>query len=132
VVGIDYSPAAIERANARKIPHCEFLQVDYREFQSKQLFPLIFLNESLYYVDDFPRVMHDLSRSLSQTGVFIVSMYDTRVTRRIWKALDRTHEKLQGVEIRDESTRESWIVRVLAPYRHNELASARRRGPRVF
>jgi 2-polyprenyl-3-methyl-5-hydroxy-6-metoxy-1,4-benzoquinol methylase len=113
VLGIDYSLAAIQRANARKIPHCEFLQADYREFESNQRFPLIVLNESLYYVDDFPRVMRDLSRWLTQDGVFIVSMYDTRVTRRIWKALDRTHPKLQGFAIRDEGTGERWIIRVL-------------------
>jgi 2-polyprenyl-3-methyl-5-hydroxy-6-metoxy-1,4-benzoquinol methylase len=113
VTGIDYSQAAIERAKARNIPHCEFMQADYRDFQSEQRFSLIVLNESLYYVEEFPRVMRDLSRWLTHNGVFIVSMYDTRVTRRIWKALERTHVKLQGIEITDEGSGERWLIRVL-------------------
>jgi 2-polyprenyl-3-methyl-5-hydroxy-6-metoxy-1,4-benzoquinol methylase len=115
IVGIDYSPAAIARANARNIPNCKFLQADYRDFRSAQRFPLIVLNESLYYVEEFTRVMRDLSGRLAHDGVFIVSMYDTRVTRRIWKALDRTHVKLQGIDIRDEATGERWTIRVLRP-----------------
>lgn len=71
------------------------------------------LNESLYYVEDFLGVMHNLSRWMAQNGVFIVSMFDTRVTRRIWKTLALAYVKLQGVEIRDDGAGLNWRIRVL-------------------
>jgi len=113
ITGIDYARAAIARASARNIPHANFLQADYRDFRSKERYSVIVLNESLYYVEEFSRVMHDLSRWLTDEGVFIVSMYDTRITRRIWKVLERTHVKVQGIEITDEGTGERWLIRVL-------------------
>ena len=54
-------------------------------------------------MQQFSCVMRDLSQWLTADGVFIVSMYDTRITRRIWRELDRTHVKIQGIESRDET-----------------------------
>jgi trans-aconitate methyltransferase len=115
VVGIDYSLEAIERATARSVPGCVFAQADYREFAPAERFPLIVLNESLYYVDDFLGVLRSLARWLAEDGVFIVSMFDTLVTRRIWRALASTYEKLEDVEVRDQATARKWRIRVLRP-----------------
>ncbi len=115
VVGIDYSLEAIERAKARQIPDCSFAQADYREFAPAERFPLIVLNESLYYVEDSLGVLRSLSRWLADDGVFIVSMFDTLVTRRIWKAVESTYERLQDVEIQHRVTGRRWRIRVLRP-----------------
>ena len=113
VLGIDYSHEAVAQAKTRNIPDCAFVQGDYREFRADEPFPLIVLNESLYYVADAPGVMTSLTRWLTPDGVFIVSMFESRVTRRIWRALARGHVSVQGVEIRDEGARRRWHLRVL-------------------
>jgi hypothetical protein len=73
------------------------------------------LNESLYYVDDPVGVLRSLCRWLAPDGVFIVSMFDTLVTRRIWKALASTYKTLEDVEVRDRATARKWHIRVLRP-----------------
>ena len=115
IVGIDYSLEAIERAKARRVADCSFVQADYREFTPTERFPLIVLNESLYYVEDFLAVLRSLSRWLAADGVFIISMFDTLVTRRIWKAVASSYETLQDVEIRHRATGRRWRIRVLRP-----------------
>ena|SRR3989440_1841338 len=115
VVGIDYSLEAIERAKARAVADCSFAHADYREFTPAERFPLIVLNESLYYVEDFLAVLRSLSRWLAADGVFIISMFDTIVTRRIWKAVASSYETLHGVEVRDRATGWRFRIRVLRP-----------------
>jgi trans-aconitate methyltransferase len=112
-VGIDYSHEAVAHAKARNILDCTFVQADYRDFRPEERFRLIVLNESLYYVADAPGVMTSLTRWLTPNGVFIVSMFDSRVTRRIWRMLARGYVSVQGVEIRDERTHLKWRIRVL-------------------
>jgi trans-aconitate methyltransferase len=115
VVGIDYSLAAIEKARERGIRDCLFAQADYRQFAPVERYPLIVLNESLYYVEDFQGVLDSLARWLTSGGVFVVSMFDTLVTRRIWKVLASTHRTLESVEIQHPSTGRRWRIQALSP-----------------
>jgi trans-aconitate methyltransferase len=117
VVGIDYSREAVARAQARRIPECTFASADYREFTPTERFPAIVLNEALYYADDPLGVLRSLARWLAADGVFVVSMFDTLVTRRIWKALESTHETLDDVKVRRRTTGRRWRIRVLRPTR---------------
>jgi SAM-dependent methyltransferase len=112
ILAFDYSQAAIERARARNVPNCEFFHADSRQYHPPEPCSLIILNESLYYIDDYLGVVQNLSRSLKPDGVLIVSMYDTLINRRIWKALHRSYRRLQGVVIRDETTGVRWHIRV--------------------
>ncbi|HVO63564.1 MAG TPA: class I SAM-dependent methyltransferase [Terriglobales bacterium] len=117
IIGFDYSSIAIERARARCLNDVEFLCADGRTFLPKRRFSVVVLNESLYYVDDYLGVMANLSRALIDDGVFIVSMHDTRVTRRIWKNVQRSYVLLHGAALRDETTDGFWRVRLLRPRR---------------
>ena len=60
-------------------------------------------------------VMRNLARTLKRDGVFIISMFDTLITRRLWKALDRSYVRLQGIVVRDEASAIVGRVRVLRP-----------------
>ena len=115
MVGIDFSERAIEQAQARRLPDCEFHCADYRRFMSEEKFTAVVFNESLYYVEDFLGAVDALGRYLSAGGVTIISMFETVVTRRIWNALATRHKRLQGVAVCDEATRRLWRVRVLQP-----------------
>jgi 2-polyprenyl-3-methyl-5-hydroxy-6-metoxy-1,4-benzoquinol methylase len=117
LVGLDYSNRAIEKAKARGLTGCDFHCTDYRDFRTEERFSVVVFNEALYYVEDVLGVVHALQPVLRDGGVFIVSMFDTRVTARIWNTL-RTHlEIVQGVRVHDEGSGLSWRIRVLRPLR---------------
>lgn len=113
LVGVDYSQAAIGLANAKKIPNCQFICADYRAFSLPEPCGTIVLNESLYYLEDAVSVLRELGQHLSSQGVLIISMFQTLVTRRLWKALLPDYVILQSVVVQDETHRRSWRIRVL-------------------
>jgi len=115
IVAFDYSSTAIERAQARHLPDVEFFCADSREFRPRGRFSVAVLNESLYYVDDYLEVMENVAQALTAEGVFIVSMLDTLITRRMWKNLKRSYVVLHGVVLKDEATGGLWHVRLLRP-----------------
>jgi len=117
LVGIDYSQSAIDAANARRLPNCKFICSDYRGFQPQERFSIIVFNEALYYVEDYLATVEHLSRFLVEDGVLIVSMFETRVTSRIWKALKGRCPDIQGTLVQDEATGTRWRIRVLQPPR---------------
>jgi 2-polyprenyl-3-methyl-5-hydroxy-6-metoxy-1,4-benzoquinol methylase len=115
ILGVDYSRPAIELANAKKIPECEFVCTDYRKINLQPQFGIIVLNESLYYVDDALEALNTLAQYLVSTGVLIVSMYDTFPTRCIWRRLGRHFGIMRSVVVEDETHSKSWRIRVLQP-----------------
>lgn len=115
MVAFDYSATAIEHATARRLPDVDFFCADSRTFRPEQQFSIVVLNESLYYVDDYLGMMKNLSRVLRDDGVFVVSMHDTRITKRIWKDVLSSYALLQGVSLTDESSNGLWHIRILRP-----------------
>lgn len=115
IVAFDYSAAAIDCARARRLPDVDFLCADSRTFRPEQQFSIVVLNESLYYVDDYLGMLKNLSGVLRVDGVFVISMHDTQITRRIWKNVLRSYTLLQGVSLKDESTGGFWRIRLLRP-----------------
>jgi len=115
MLGVDYSQEAVKLANEKNIPHCQFICADYRKCDLRQHFGIIVFNESLYYVDEAVGAVNELSRYLSDEGVFIVSMFDALPTRRIWSALRKNYLLLQSVVVEDETNGKRWRIRVLGP-----------------
>ncbi len=115
IVAFDYSAAAIELARARELTGVEFFCADSRTYRPNELFSMIVLNESLYYIDDYQGVMRTLSGALLPGGLFIVSMHDASITRRIWKNIQRVHEPVDGVGIEHEPTGGRWRILALRP-----------------
>ena len=113
LVGVDYAPAAIGAAAARGIAAAEFVCSDFRTFRTNECFSVVVLNESLYYVDDVLVTMTALERWLDVDGVFIVSMLDRRLSRRIWTRLRRRYTAAQALRISDEPTGLAWRIQVL-------------------
>jgi len=112
LVGVDYAEAAIAKAVALDLPDARFACGDYRNFNPGQMFSAAVFNESLYYIDDFMAAMHAAQAFLDENGVVIVSMFDTLVTRRIWKQLLRELPVLQSAGVRDHASGRSWTIRV--------------------
>jgi trans-aconitate methyltransferase len=117
IIGIDYSQSAIDAATARGLPNCEFVCSDYRSFHPQERFSIVLFNEALYYVEDYLATVEHLSGFLAEGGVLVVSMFETRVTSRIWKALKGRYRFLQGAAVQDETSGTRWRIRVLQPSR---------------
>jgi trans-aconitate methyltransferase len=115
IVAFDYSATAIDQAKARHLKGVEFLCADSRTFRPAQEFSLIVFNESLYYVDHYLQLMKDLSLALKPGGIFIVSMHESAITKRIWKNLLRSFTLLGGVAVHDEGKGGRWHIRLLRP-----------------
>lgn len=113
IVGIDYSHAAIARARQRRLNNCEFIYADVRTFFSHQSFSVIVFNESLYYVEAYLESLQAMTPLLEPNGVFMISMYDTRITRRIWESLWHDFSLMSEVRVKH---RVSWTIRVLRPH----------------
>ena len=132
-VGIDYSSAAIASARQRSLRNCEFVCADARSFFSNQRFSAIVFNESLYYIEGCVGFLRAMAPLLDPGGVFIISMYDTRITRRIGNSLQCKFFLVSEVKLKNGV---SWTIRVLRPpllcgdpSRHIEFACARKAFP---
>ena len=111
-LGIDYAPAAIDKARARGIPGCEFVCVDYRQFQPAEKYSLLIFNEAIYYIDDYMDVLKRMADHLMPDGHIVISMFQTRVTARIWKRVMARLDMVQGALAADERTGRRWTIRV--------------------
>lgn len=113
-VGLDYAPEAIAKAKAREIPGCEFICSDYRQFEPKEKFSLLVFNEALYYIDNYLDLIDRMARHVSPDGHIVVSMFQTRVTSRIWGRLLSRYRLIQGAVAEDEQSGRKWNIRVFA------------------
>lgn len=113
IIAFDYSAVAIESAKKRGLRDVEFLCADSRTFRPQERFSAVVLNESLYYVDDYPGLLKDMSDLLKADGVFVISMHESSITARIWKNILRSYGLLQSVKITEESKNLTWHIRVL-------------------
>ena len=113
--GIDYADSAVKMAVGRSIEGARFEQADFREFTTATKFSAVIFNEALYYVDDSVGTLKAFAAHLADDGVLIVSMFETLVTRRIWRMIGRHFEQLHGVRVEDEESGRAWKIRILKP-----------------
>lgn len=112
LVGIDYAPAAIEKAVARNIPNTQFAASDYHGYIHPEACSVVVLNEALYYSGQYMEVVAALERMLKPDGVLVISMWDTLVTRRIWRKLATWSRAIQAVRVSDEGSKRQWRIAV--------------------
>src|ERR1700686_461748 len=77
LIGVDYSDTAVAKANSMALPNTEFRAADYRSFDPGRQLSVVVFNESLYYIDSFLDAIAKAESFLSETGVVVVSMFDT-------------------------------------------------------
>lgn len=115
-VGVDVSPAVVERANRAAPPGATFVVADAEAFDPGEAFDAVVFNEVLEYFADPARLVRRYERWLAPGGVFIVSQYMSREdarTRRIWRML-RVYRRVARVRV--STTHDlTWIVSVLSP-----------------
>ena len=113
-LGLDISDEAIRRAHMRQDAKTVFLREDATSFAPAGRFQVIVFNECLYYFDDPRGLMKHYQTFLGDEGVFVVSMYVEKQTRRIWKMLGSAYTVEDEVQVINGSG-VSWVVKVLRP-----------------
>lgn len=114
MLGIDYSETAIERAIARHLPGCTFRCSDLRSFRGTERFSMVVFNETLYYADDPVQAMSRMEAHLLPGGVFVISMFRSLVTARLWRKVLRRYKSIQRVSVSDQASRIRWDIAILA------------------
>jgi trans-aconitate methyltransferase len=109
---VDYSDTAVAKANSLALPNAEFHAADYRNFKPGRQLTVVVFNESLYYIDAFLDAIATAENFLDEQGVIVVSMFDTLVTRRIWKRLLERRRWLQSISVHDQRSKRTWTIRV--------------------
>jgi SAM-dependent methyltransferase len=115
LIGVDYAPAAVEKALSRRIPNAVFWHGDYRTFRAQERFSVVVFNESLYYSDEYLSVLASMEKALKPDGVLVISMWHNAITRRMWRRVEEVYHPVQAVKTIDEGSRKRWRLAVYPP-----------------
>lgn len=110
LLGIDYAPSAIDKANARNIPNTHFEVNDYRGYKVAEPCSVVVFNEALYYVDAYMDAMAAMEKMLKPGGLIVVSMWENLINRRMWRNIATQYRPLQAVQIFDEVSKKRWRI----------------------
>ena len=111
-IGLDVSAAAIDLARKRGLPNASFLKTDAETYCPEEPFDVIVFNECMYYMEDPYAILSKFAGFLRPNGLFVVSMYSTGSTRKVWRLLANGTHVLHHVSIWTNK-RKSWDVKVL-------------------
>lgn len=116
-VGVDMNAAAISAAQSRENGITAFVCAPAETYEPNGQFDVMVFNESLYYIPRPLAVVNRLLPFLSPNGVMIVSMFQTFLARRLWKALERTTlTELTSVKI----TSDAGFSSIVKMYSHSQ------------
>jgi len=116
--GIDISEEAICLASGRQDEKTFFVRADVSGYCPDSKSDIIIFNECLYYFQDPMSVMKRYESFLTEDGLFIVSMFATEKTGRIWKILEESYIVQDEVFVKNRSG-VSWNIKVLANPKNN-------------
>ena len=112
-VGIDLSAVAIQRAQAFVTDHVRYHVADMELFDPDGRFDVIIFTESIYYSADSRRLLERYVRFLKPTGRFIVSIFRTKRSARIWSGLHTVASTIDSIATSNELG--TWDCEVLVP-----------------
>ena len=111
-VGLDLSAEAINKASARGDKKTEFIASDLVTYEPGRSFDVIVFNETLYYLQDPTGIMRRYESFLEAKGLFVVSMYISEITIRLWKMIEAVYAVADEVRIAHKSGN-AWTIKVL-------------------
>lgn len=107
-LGIDLSAAAIEAAAGRADSRADFAAADAEHFVPPARFDAIVFNECLYYFEDPVATVRRFRAHLSAGGTLVVSMFRSRRSEAIQKALEAELPLLEKVVV--TGRKGTWVV----------------------
>lgn len=115
-LGIDISSEAINRARKFEDEKTEFRSMNVEDVSLDKEYDIIIFNEILYYLDDPVAMMDRLIEGLTEDGIMIVSMYNSEMTKKLWRAIESKYTVLDEVGLKNRKG-VVWYVKVLTPER---------------
>lgn len=117
-LGADISTVAIARAQAFANERVQYVVADMEIFDPGRKFDAIVFTESIYYSSDCGRLLRRYAGFLNPPGVFLVSIFRTKRSDRVWAELHAQTVTLDTITTRNELG--TWDCEVLDP---NEVRS---------
>lgn len=112
-LGIDLSREAIKKAKEKSV---EVLNVDFFDFNPKEKYNIIILNEVLYYMD-IENAIKQVQCVLAKDGKIIISMFQLPdgYDKKIWKSFKKAFSLIEEIEISSRINHKSvgWKLGVL-------------------
>ena len=102
-VGIDVSIEAINKAAQNKDDKTFFIIADGNDYIPAGLFDVIVFNESLYYFYGPLAVLNRYDRYLKPGGIYIISMYATFRTLKIWQKIRKVYKVIDETRITNKA-----------------------------
>lgn len=112
-LGIDLSEVAIRRAQAFATAHVRYCVADMELFDPGGRFDVIVFTESIYYSKDSRRLLERYVRFLKPSGLFIISIFRTKRSARIWAGLHAVAVPVDSISTSNELG--TWDCEVLMP-----------------
>ena len=117
--GVDISAVAIARTRAFNSERVRYVAADMETYDPGDKFDAIVFTESIYYSPDARRLLRRYASFLKTGGIFIVSIFRTKRSDRIWAGLHAETVLLDAITTANELG--AWDCEVLDP---NEAPSA--------
>ena len=114
-VGVDFSPVAIAKAQAKGLPNARFVVGDAHTHRPDRRFDVIVFNEVLYYLDRPQRAVSRLANWLEPNGLIIVSVFRNE-TDWVWRKIEPVCACVDTVTI-THGTGLTWDLRLLSSKR---------------
>ena len=117
-VGVDFAPAAIEKATGLRLPNAAFTTADIDTYTppSNERFDAIVFTESLCYLPDPLRTVGRYAPHLNDRGIVLVSMnVNFRGGSDIVRRLTEQYATLDEVRLAHADRNRSWVCAVLSP-----------------
>jgi 2-polyprenyl-3-methyl-5-hydroxy-6-metoxy-1,4-benzoquinol methylase len=118
-LGVDFSVAAVQRAQSLSIPGARFEVADMNDWDTNERFDAVVLNESLYYAEDPMQVFARALGWLGEDGIVIVSMFKPAPgAPGIWSQIDsQAVDALAASTVIDQASGNTWDIKALRPSR---------------
>ena len=113
-LGVDLSQEAIALASTRGDEKTVFVSADVTTYGTNDRFDMIIFNECLCYLDDPVAVLKKYESFLESEGLFVVSLYGSKISTHIWKMLDAAYMAKDQVDLTHVSGT-SWTIQVIKP-----------------
>lgn len=114
-LGVDISPAGIERAVALALPGMEFRLGDYETWRPAERFDAIVFNECIGYARDPAATLQAFAAHLNPGGRFFLSHYRSGPYAAQWRRIAGVCEIVDATSVTDASGTKTWDIKILRP-----------------
>ena len=111
-LGVDISPEAVRRAEARGLENAEFKIADFEQWQPAEKFDFIIATGAILYAKDPVAVLKNYSAALSEDGAFVISLWRHGYHGVIWQNLEKHFGIIDSAVVTNQKG-EIWDVKVL-------------------